>query len=136
MRLAESPNNSAETRALRCPAQDDEETAAARALSGKVGTGFPKRSCSNKKIERDDDSKKSHPALRIPRRYSHFVFGIIQSGVTCAIAAAIASYPLLSEGSFVWHWLQSWALAWLFMLPVVVFAAPGIRKLTYVLTSD
>src|SRR5713101_3887938 len=63
MRLAESPNNSAETRALRCPAQDDEETAAARALSGKVGTGFPKRSCSNKKIERDDDSKKSHPAL-------------------------------------------------------------------------
>src|SRR5882724_7202653 len=24
---------------------------------------FPKRSCSNKKIERDDDSKKSHPAL-------------------------------------------------------------------------
>ncbi len=102
----------------------------------KVGTGFPKRSCSNKKIERDDDSKKSHPALRIPRRYSHFVFGIIQSGVTCAIAAAIASYPLLSEGSFVWHWLQSWALAWLFMLPVVVFAAPSIRKLTYVLTSD
>src|ERR1700693_1831249 len=34
-----------------------------RARSGKVGTGFPKRSCSNKKIERDDDSKKSHPAL-------------------------------------------------------------------------
>src|ERR1700737_5070869 len=39
---------------------------------GKVGTGFPsrqtrnafaRRSCSNKKIERDDDSKKSHPAL-------------------------------------------------------------------------
>jgi hypothetical protein len=24
---------------------------------------FRKRSCSNKKIERDDDSKKSHPAL-------------------------------------------------------------------------
>jgi hypothetical protein len=28
-----------------------------------VGTGFPKRSCSNKKIERDDDSKKSHHVL-------------------------------------------------------------------------
>ncbi|MFY9952978.1 tyrosine-type recombinase/integrase [Bradyrhizobium sp.] len=28
-----------------------------------MDTGFPKRSCSNKKIERDDDSKKSHPAL-------------------------------------------------------------------------
>src|SRR5437868_12431956 len=29
----------------------------------KSGTGFPKRSCSNKRIERDDDSKKSHHAL-------------------------------------------------------------------------
>jgi hypothetical protein len=32
-----------------------------------VDTGFPKRSCSNKKIERDDDSKKSHPALGVLR---------------------------------------------------------------------
>jgi hypothetical protein len=28
----------------------------------KVGTGFPKKSCLKQKIERDDDSKKSHPA--------------------------------------------------------------------------
>src|SRR6266446_6516753 len=32
-------------------------------LDPRVVTGFPKRSCSNKKIERDDDSRKSHPAL-------------------------------------------------------------------------
>jgi hypothetical protein len=31
--------------------------------SGKVGTGFPKGSCSKQKIEREDDSKKSHPDL-------------------------------------------------------------------------
>jgi hypothetical protein len=41
-----------------------------------VGAGFPKRSCSNKKIERDDDSKKSHPALericqRVARMRAH-----------------------------------------------------------------
>ena len=45
-------------------------------LDPRVGTGFPRdkrenafarRSCSNKKIERDDDSKKSHPALAAPR---------------------------------------------------------------------
>src|SRR5258705_3120235 len=29
----------------------------------KSGTGFPKRSCPNNKLERDDDWKKSHPAL-------------------------------------------------------------------------
>src|SRR5262249_23631886 len=30
----------------------------------KSGNRFRKRSCSNKELERDDDSKKSHPALR------------------------------------------------------------------------
>src|SRR5258708_29704619 len=29
----------------------------------KSGNGFRKRSCSSNKLERDDDSKKSHPAL-------------------------------------------------------------------------
>src|SRR6202035_1852411 len=47
----------------------------------KSGNRFPKRSCSNKKIERDDDSKKSHPALlrRLcrPRRKPDTVIGKI-----------------------------------------------------------
>jgi phenylpyruvate tautomerase PptA (4-oxalocrotonate tautomerase family) len=29
-----------------------------------VGTGFRKKTCSNKELERDDDSKKNHPALK------------------------------------------------------------------------
>ena len=74
--------------------------------------------------------------LRIPRRFSHFVFGVIQSGLTCFIAAAIASYPFLAAGTFVAHWLQAWLLAWTMMLPIVLFAAPAIRRLTHLLTRD
>lgn len=74
--------------------------------------------------------------LTIPRRYSHFIYGVIQSGLTCAIAAAIASFPFLYDGSFAGHWLKSWALAWLMMLPVVLLAAPLIRKLSDALTHD
>lgn len=74
--------------------------------------------------------------LGIPRRYSHFVYGVIQSGLTCGIAAAIASYPFLASGSFIVHWLQSWAAAWLLMLPVVLFAAPAIRRLSLAVTRD
>jgi hypothetical protein len=51
--------------------------------------------------------------LRIPRRYSHFVYGVIQSGLTCAIATGIANVPFLAAGSFVIHWLQSWFVAWI-----------------------
>jgi hypothetical protein len=74
--------------------------------------------------------------LGIPRRFSHFVFGVIQSGLTCAVAAAIASYPLLAAGTFAVHWLQSWLMAWVMMLPIVLFAAPAIRKLTDMLTRE
>ena len=74
--------------------------------------------------------------LGIPRRYSHFVFGFIQSGLTCAIAAAIASFPLVTSGNFVVHWLQSWLFSWLLMLPVVLFAAPVIRRLAYAVTRE
>ena len=74
--------------------------------------------------------------FRIPHRYSHFVFGVLQSGLTCAIAAAIASYPLLNSGMVLSYWLQSWSLSWLIMLPVVLFAAPGIRWLSLVVTTQ
>jgi len=74
--------------------------------------------------------------LRIPRRYSHFIFGVIQSGLTAAIAAAIASLPLMREGTFLHHWLQSWLIAWITMLPIVVLAAPAIRRLTQFLTCE
>jgi hypothetical protein len=74
--------------------------------------------------------------LGIPRRFSHYVFGIIQSGLTSLIAAGIASYPFLAAGAFVRHWLQSWVLAWVMMLPIVVFAAPVIRGLTHALTRE
>lgn len=74
--------------------------------------------------------------LGIPRRFSHFVFGVIQSCLTCAIAAGIASLPFLESGTFVSHWARSWLLAWGLMLPVVIFAAPAIRRLTQVLTRE
>jgi hypothetical protein len=32
---------------------------------------FARRSCSNKNIERDDDSKKSHPALGLRQLHDH-----------------------------------------------------------------
>ena len=74
--------------------------------------------------------------LGIPRRFGHFVFGVIQSGLTSAIAAAVASYPVAAYGGFVAHWLRAWLLSWLLMLPIVVFAAPAIRGLTNLLTRQ
>ena len=73
--------------------------------------------------------------LGIPRRFSHFIFAVIQAGLTCLIAAGIASLPLVTLSQFVIHWLLSWLVSWLTMLPVVVLAAPMIRSASFRLTS-
>jgi hypothetical protein len=74
--------------------------------------------------------------IGIPRRHAHFVFGVIQSGLTSALAAAVASFPFFDDGSFLTHWLRAWLLSWLLMLPVVLLAAPIIRKLAHALTRE
>jgi len=74
--------------------------------------------------------------LGIPRRYSHFVFGTIQAGLTSLIAAGIASAPFIGAGEFLSHWLPSWLISWAVMLPFVLFAAPFIRALSIVLTKE
>jgi hypothetical protein len=72
--------------------------------------------------------------LAIPRRYSHFVFGVIRSGLTCAVA--IASFPLIETGGFIQNWLLSWLISWTAMLPLVLVAAPAIRSLSILLTRE
>ena len=74
--------------------------------------------------------------LAIPRRHSHFVFGVIQSGLTSLIAAGIASYPLLSSGRFISNWISAWLISWVMMLPAVIFAAPAMGSLSLALTKD
>ncbi len=36
--------------------------------------------------------------MSVPKRYSYFLFGLIRSGFTCAIAAAIPSAPFMYDG--------------------------------------
>ncbi|WP_448044594.1 DUF2798 domain-containing protein [Bradyrhizobium liaoningense] len=74
--------------------------------------------------------------LGIPRRYSHFVFGIIQSGLTSLVATGIASLPAGGPMMFVRHWVVSWLIAWAAMLPVVLLAAPAIRAFSLRLTRE
>ncbi len=64
------------------------------------------------------------------------VFSVIQSGLTCAIAAAIAGVPSLATHDFLAHWLVSWVAAWIMMLPVVLLAAPAIRSISLRLTRE
>jgi hypothetical protein len=73
--------------------------------------------------------------FKLSKRYGSFIFGVIQSGLTSAVAAAIAHFPD-SPGTFLGHWLRSWVLAWIAALPIVLLAAPVIRKIVAYMTNE
>ncbi|KPF69181.1 GNAT family acetyltransferase [Bosea sp. AAP35] len=74
--------------------------------------------------------------MAIPRRYSHVAFGVIQAGLTSAVASGVAVLAGPDAGPALSRWLSAWALSWTMMLPVVVFAAPFIRRAVEALTAD
>jgi hypothetical protein len=72
---------------------------------------------------------------RIPKRFDHFLFGTIQSGITSFVASAIASRTFLGDGTFAINLLRSWLISWMVMLPLVLLAAPWIRRLVNRITA-
>jgi hypothetical protein len=73
---------------------------------------------------------------RLPRRYAHFLFAIIQSGITSAIASAIAFFRVATDASLISDWSISWLAAWATMVPIVLFAAPVIKSVANSLTQE
>ena len=74
--------------------------------------------------------------LAIPRRHSHYVFGVVQSGMTSLVAAGVGSIPTIVTDHFSWSWLASWLVSWALMAPLVLAAAPRIRSLSMLLTRE
>lgn len=74
--------------------------------------------------------------MAIPRRYAHVLFGVIQAGLTSAIASGVAVAAAPGAAPALQRWLSAWFLPWAMMLPVVVFAAPFIRRAVEALTAD
>lgn len=73
---------------------------------------------------------------RITRRYRQQVLGLFQSAITCAVATLIAIPKGMNLGAFVLHWSSSWLVAWLSLVPVVLLAAPWIRRLADLIVED
>ena len=73
---------------------------------------------------------------KIPRRFGHFVFGFIQSGVTCAVAAGVSSLSESASETIIINWIKYWLLSWATMIPIILLAAPFIRSAVDRLTND
>ncbi len=72
--------------------------------------------------------------LPISRRHAHNVFAVLQSGLTTLAATGIASAQHLGQAHFARQWLAAWLVAWLLMIPLVLVAAPALRRLAAAMT--
>jgi hypothetical protein len=71
----------------------------------------------------------------LPQKYAPLVYGVIQAAITTAVATAVATHQMtLFNVRFLEEWLFSWGLAFLTMLPVVVFVSPFIQRCVLALT--
>lgn len=72
---------------------------------------------------------------RFPRQYGPLIYGVIQSGITTAVASGIATFSALGFNAWAMKaWGLAWIFAWITMLPVVVVVAPMIQRLVMALT--
>jgi hypothetical protein len=72
---------------------------------------------------------------RLPQRWAPLIYGVIQAAITTGVATAIATLQLTDfKLRFVEEWLFAWGLAFLTMLPVVIFVSPLIQRCVLALT--
>jgi hypothetical protein len=72
---------------------------------------------------------------RLPQQFAPLVYGIVQAAITTKKEPAIATHQLTDfHLRFVQEWLMAWGLAFLTMLPVVVFVSPFIQRGVLALT--
>jgi hypothetical protein len=72
--------------------------------------------------------------LKRPKRHAHYLFAVIQSGLTTAVASAITSIRLATDDVLL-NWLDSWLVSWATIVPVVLLAAPLIQRTTLLLSK-
>lgn len=72
----------------------------------------------------------------LPRTVAHYLYGIIQAALTCLVTSGISTYALASKGAWAAVWMQAWVLSWCAMLPLVIGAAPLIRRLVDRIARD
>lgn len=65
----------------------------------------------------------------IPRRFGPALFGLILSGLMSLVVAGISTYRATGlVPGYMGMWTQAWLTAWVFAFPIVLVAAPVVRR--------
>ena len=81
-------------------------------------------------------NEETNSMIKLSSHGIYIVYGLIQSGITCAISSAVTENS--DDGLNLLSWLHSWFLSWIFMVPIVLFISPVILQIirTVIRTQD
>lgn len=75
--------------------------------------------------------------FKLPRKHAQIAFGLMQAGLTTAVASGISTYYIAGLGArFLQHWPLAWITSWMTMVPVVLICAPWLGRLIASITKD
>ena len=67
----------------------------------------------------------------IPRKFGRAVFGLLLSGLMSFVVSGISTFRAVGwVPDYLVLWTAAWLTAWLIAFPVVVVAAPLVRRFT------
>jgi hypothetical protein len=74
----------------------------------------------------------------IPRSLGPALFGLILSGLMSLVVAGISTFRATGlVPGYLGMWTQAWLTAWVFAFPLVLVAAPIVRRaVTYLVRSE
>lgn len=74
----------------------------------------------------------------IPRRFGPALFGLILSGLMSLVVAGISTFRATGlVPGYMGMWTQAWLTAWVFAFPIVLVAAPFVRRaVQYLVRSE
>ena len=65
----------------------------------------------------------------IPNKYGAVLFALILSGLMSLVVAGISTFRATGlVPGYLGMWTQAWLTAWMFAFPIVLVAAPFVRR--------
>jgi hypothetical protein len=72
----------------------------------------------------------------IPGKFAPLLFGLILSGLMSFVVSGVATLRALGMGpGFAGIWIGAWLAAWLIAFPIVLVAAPLVRRVVQYLVG-
>lgn len=66
--------------------------------------------------------------MRVNKKYTTILFGIVMGGFTSFIISAVLTLASTGMNDFLKHWIREWMIALSLAIPIATFVPPIIRR--------